>query len=184
MSTAPLPKPNATRIVPRSTILSIATTTSLPNIEALLEHSLAPGSIDWFDAIGAGDMVAEKKPAPDVYRYVLDKLGLPADTCLAFEDSIYSSDLSRALETARALAEREGLEIRPLPQLRERHYGCHAGVLDILYRKTTGRPLHTPRDFVIPNCSLNWFHFDEHGWRLKKWADRHHLGQVLVEVPE
>ena len=60
----------------------------------------------------------------------------------------------------------------------------HAGVLDILYRRATGRPLHTPRDFKIPNCALNWFHFDGQGWHLEAWADRHHLSEVLTEVPE
>ena len=160
--------------------------------------------------------------------------------------ALYSSDLQRAVETARALGQREGQEIHLLPQLRERHYGIfqgitvaegaerhpeacklyeardpdygfetgesmldfaarvvegvewmvrhhigqtlaavtHAGVLDILYRKTTGRPLHTPRDFAIPNCALNWFNFDAHGWHLDVWADRHHLKNVLVETPE
>lgn len=160
--------------------------------------------------------------------------------------ALYSSDLTRAMETARAIGELEGLEVRPLPQLRERNYGIfqgitsaegsvrypaayahyiarspdydfetgetmlalvarieagidwmvrhhqgqticavsHGGVLDIIYRKATGRPLHTPRDFTIPNCALNWFHFDEHGWHLEKWADRHHLENVLVEVAE
>jgi probable phosphoglycerate mutase len=60
----------------------------------------------------------------------------------------------------------------------------HSGVLDILYRKSTGRPLETPRDFVIPNCALNWFHFDDQGWHLENWADRHYLHEVLVEAPE
>lgn len=61
---------------------------------------------------------------------------------------------------------------------------CHAGVLDILYRRATGRPLDTPRDFTIPNGSLNWFRCDEQGWELEKWADRHHLQHVLGEVAE
>jgi len=160
--------------------------------------------------------------------------------------ALYSSDLQRAVDTARALAQREGLEINLLAQLRERNFGIfqgitaiegaqrhpeayqfysarhphfdfetgeslldfaarvteavdwmarhhtgqtvavvtHGGVLDILYRKATGRPLHTPRDFVIPNCALNWFHFDGQGWHLETWADRHHLENVLVETPE
>ena len=37
--------------------------------------------------IAAGDMVAAKKPAPDVYLLALEGLGLPADACLAIEDS-------------------------------------------------------------------------------------------------
>ena len=160
--------------------------------------------------------------------------------------AIYSSDLARALETAQALAQREAHEVRPLPQLRERHYGifqgltaaeaalrhpaaydhyskrdleydfetgeslrafagrvsagidwllrhhggqtiaavCHSGVLDVVYRRATGRPLTTPRDFKIPNCALNWFHFDGQGWHLEAWGDRHHLHEVLTEPPE
>ncbi|MDD2721439.1 MAG: histidine phosphatase family protein [Gallionella sp.] len=60
----------------------------------------------------------------------------------------------------------------------------HAGVLDILYRHATGRPLHTPRDFVIPNCALNWFHFDGQGWHLEAWDDHHHLAKVMLESAE
>lgn len=61
---------------------------------------------------------------------------------------------------------------------------CHSGVLDILYRHATGRPLSTPRDFVIPNCALNWFRVDAQGWHLEAWADRHHLTTVLTGAPE
>jgi len=60
----------------------------------------------------------------------------------------------------------------------------HAGVLDIIYRKATGRPLHTPRDFAIPNCALNWFRFDGQGWHLEAWDDHHHLAHVLMESAE
>jgi len=60
----------------------------------------------------------------------------------------------------------------------------HAGVLDIIYRKSTGRPLHTPRDFAVPNCALNWFRFDGHGWHLEAWDDHHHLAKVLMESAE
>ncbi len=160
--------------------------------------------------------------------------------------AIYSSDLLRATGTAQALAQREELEVKLLPQLRERHFGIfqgitaaegaamypaahahyaardldydfetgeslrrfaervadgidwlvrhhggqtiaavsHSGVLDVVYRRATGRPLTTPRDFKIPNCGLNWFHFDGQGWHLESWADRHYLHEVLAEPPE
>ena len=67
--------------------LAIATTTTLDNVTALLEHSLEPNSQQWFEVIGAGDIVAAKKPAPDIYFWVLERLGLAASDCLAFEDS-------------------------------------------------------------------------------------------------
>jgi beta-phosphoglucomutase-like phosphatase (HAD superfamily) len=56
-------------------------------VTALLENSLGAGSIRWFDVIAAGDVVPAKKPAPDIYRYALDALGLSAEECLAVEDS-------------------------------------------------------------------------------------------------
>jgi beta-phosphoglucomutase-like phosphatase (HAD superfamily) len=37
--------------------------------------------------IAAGDIVANKKPAPDIYNYVLEKLDLPTENCLVIEDS-------------------------------------------------------------------------------------------------
>ncbi|WP_013323490.1 HAD family hydrolase [Gloeothece verrucosa] len=67
-------------------IIAIATTSALPNVLALLEPTLPP---HWFEVIAAGDIVAAKKPAPDIYYYVLDKLGLAAGECLVFEDSYH-----------------------------------------------------------------------------------------------
>ncbi len=67
--------------------LAIATTTSLENITTLLEGSLEPQAVSWFDVIAAGDIVAAKKPAPDIYHYALKELGLKPAQCLAIEDS-------------------------------------------------------------------------------------------------
>ncbi|MCG9891531.1 MAG: HAD family hydrolase [Thermosynechococcaceae cyanobacterium MS004] len=67
--------------------LAIATTTTLPNVTVLLEHTLGKDSIDWFDIIGAGDIVPAKKPAPDIYDYVLEQMGWAPEDCLALEDS-------------------------------------------------------------------------------------------------
>jgi HAD superfamily hydrolase (TIGR01509 family) len=63
--------------------LAIATTTTPENVTALLPAEL----MAMFEIIGAGDMVPHKKPAPDIYLWVLEQLGLPASACLAFEDS-------------------------------------------------------------------------------------------------
>ena len=159
-------------------------------------------------------------------------------------DRIYSSDLGRAYDTARVLADRCGLEVSAMQELRERHFGClqgltaaeaamrypqayaghksrdpdcnfesgesllqfdrrvngalealidrhigqtlavvsHAGVLDVVYRKATGRALQAPRDFPIPNCALNWFIFDEQGWHLESWGDQ--LPGAMLESAE
>ncbi len=64
--------------------LAIATTTSFPNVVALLEKYL---DLDWFEVIAAGDIVPVKKPAPDIYYYVINRLGLAPENLLAIEDS-------------------------------------------------------------------------------------------------
>ena len=68
--------------------LAIATTTTPVNVEALLTHTLGAESMDWFEVIAAGDIVPAKKPAADIYDYALEKMGLSANECLAFEDSL------------------------------------------------------------------------------------------------
>ncbi|NJP10647.1 MAG: HAD family hydrolase [Leptolyngbyaceae cyanobacterium RU_5_1] len=67
--------------------LAIATTSALDNVTALLETALAPDSPSWFEVIAAGDIVPAKKPAPDIYWYVLEAMGLRPEECLAIEDS-------------------------------------------------------------------------------------------------
>ena len=67
--------------------LAIATTTTPTNVTALLGSSGVPDMESWFEVIGAGDVVPKKKPAPDIYDYVLEKLDLAPETCVAFEDS-------------------------------------------------------------------------------------------------
>lgn len=68
-------------------ILAIATTSAFPNATALLEYTLGPDALSWFAVIAAGDIVPAKKPAPDIYLYVLEQLQLSPSECLVFEDS-------------------------------------------------------------------------------------------------
>jgi HAD superfamily hydrolase (TIGR01509 family) len=67
--------------------LAIATTTSRANIDALLAHALPPGALGWFSVIGAAEDAPRKKPDPQVYEFVLEKLQLAPHECLAIEDS-------------------------------------------------------------------------------------------------
>jgi len=71
----------------RGQTLAIATTTTSSNIDELLSVALDPNWRSLFAAVVAGDDVAHKKPAPDVYLEVLARLGEPASECLAIEDS-------------------------------------------------------------------------------------------------
>ncbi|SOC11891.1 HAD family hydrolase [Rhodobacter maris] len=67
--------------------LAIATTTTRANVAALIRASFGHPMEEIFEVIAAGDEVAKKKPAPDVYLRALDGLSLPPGECLAFEDS-------------------------------------------------------------------------------------------------
>jgi HAD superfamily hydrolase (TIGR01509 family) len=67
--------------------LAIATTTSRPNVDALLDATLGADAPSTFEVIVAGDEVGAKKPAPDVYVAALKLLGLGSEACLALEDS-------------------------------------------------------------------------------------------------
>ncbi|MEO8332771.1 MAG: HAD family hydrolase [Gallionella sp.] len=67
--------------------LAIATTTTPENVSALLEVGLGRDWERYFAANGCGDIVPHKKPAPDIYFWVLDKLKLAPEDCIALEDS-------------------------------------------------------------------------------------------------
>ncbi len=71
----------------RGVALAIATTTSRPNVDALLQTQLGPALARHFGVTVCGDEVAAKKPAPDVYLAALRALGVPASRAVAIEDS-------------------------------------------------------------------------------------------------
>lgn len=60
-----------------------------------------------FEVIGAGDVVKNKKPASDIYQYVLDELKLSASECIVFEDSAvgFASASAIGLKTVVTLSE-------------------------------------------------------------------------------
>lgn len=124
--------------------LAVATTTTPDNVSALIAHTLGPGAESWFEVIGAGDMVPAKKPAPDIYYYVLERLRLPAAQCLAFEDS------QNGLAAARAAGLRTVITINDYT--RDHDFDGAAIVLDSL-----GEPDVPCR--VLAGASINgmWF---------------------------
>jgi HAD superfamily hydrolase (TIGR01509 family) len=67
--------------------VAIATTTSPENIEPLITAGFGRQALEWFDTIAAGDVVANKKPAPDIYNVALKPLGIHPARAIAVEDS-------------------------------------------------------------------------------------------------
>ncbi len=68
-------------------LLAIATTTSPENVAGLLEAGLGKDWQRYFASIGCGDIVPHKKPAPDIYNWVLAELQVTPQDCIALEDS-------------------------------------------------------------------------------------------------
>ena len=67
--------------------VAVATTTNRPNVEALCQACWSQPADAVFEVIAAGDEVAAKKPAPDVFLLALTRLGLDPRDCVALEDS-------------------------------------------------------------------------------------------------
>jgi probable phosphoglycerate mutase len=153
-------------------------------------------------------------------------------------DALYSSDLSRAYDTALKICSASianaGVRIEIDERLRERHYGvfqgltwaeiksrfpgdyeryrslfpgitipggesmedfaervlralgeiaskwdhavvvAHGGLVDMAYRKAKGIADGAPREFPLPNASINRFRFDG-SWRVEAFGDIEHL---------
>jgi beta-phosphoglucomutase-like phosphatase (HAD superfamily) len=79
--------------------LAIATTTNIKPLSALFEGTLGRKAMTWFSAIAAGDVVPHKKPAPHIYRLVLQGLELSGKQCLALEDTEHGVSAARATKT-------------------------------------------------------------------------------------
>jgi HAD superfamily hydrolase (TIGR01509 family) len=68
--------------------LAIATTTSPPNVDALLRRNIGADWREWFEVVEDGETAPVRKPDPQVYLQALARLGLSPRQCVAFEDSI------------------------------------------------------------------------------------------------
>ncbi len=122
--------------------LAIATTSHEQGVLALLHQHLGREGTRLFSVIAAGDVVQAKKPAPDIYRYVLAQLGLKAQACVAIEDS------------ASGLAAAQGADIAtlitPLGSPQGDDFDAALAVLPDLshMRLETLRQLHRAQNFV------------------------------------
>ena len=83
-------RPGVARIVDEAMTagwsLAVASTSAEVSVRAVLEHVVGPAVAARFQVF-AGDIVARKKPAPDVYQLAVGKLAVPADRVVVLEDS-------------------------------------------------------------------------------------------------
>jgi len=91
-------------------------------------------------------------------------------------DAVYSSDLARALETARGVAAARGLRVQPLAELREKDFGTWEGRTDSEIRTRFPQALTGPWGDAETTEELS----DRVLAALRRIAEAHPGGQVLV----
>ena len=67
--------------------IAIASTAAVPNVKALIQTAFEEEALSWFAEIVAGDMVNKKKPNPEIYLNVLERMAFKPNECLVIEDS-------------------------------------------------------------------------------------------------
>jgi dihydroxyacetone kinase phosphoprotein-dependent L subunit len=84
------PRPGVARVAAQALgagwRLAVASTSAHESVTATLERAVGAERAGEF-MVFAGDVVAHKKPAPDIYLLALDRLGLPQGQVLVIEDS-------------------------------------------------------------------------------------------------
>ncbi len=75
-----------TEAVAAGWLLAIASTSVEVSVRANLRAAVGPDLAERF-AVYAGDIVPRKKPAPDLYLYILDQMQLTATDAVVIEDS-------------------------------------------------------------------------------------------------
>ena len=94
------PRPGIRRVVEAAAEagwrLSVASTSAADAVRAVLISAVGTDLAATFDPVLAGDVVAHKKPAPDIYLLAREVLGLAAEDILVIEDSGVGSQAAHA----------------------------------------------------------------------------------------
>jgi HAD superfamily hydrolase (TIGR01509 family) len=84
-------RPGVVRLVDEaiaaSVRLAVCSTSNEKAVNAVVETLLGPERKAQFDVILAGDVVSKKKPDPEIYALVLDRLHLEPTECVVIEDN-------------------------------------------------------------------------------------------------
>jgi len=84
-------RPGVARIVDEAVAagvrLAVCSTSNERSVHAVVEKLLGPARKAKFDVILAGDVVSKKKPDPEIYRLVLERLSLKPTECVVVEDN-------------------------------------------------------------------------------------------------
>lgn len=123
------PKPGAAQLLSilkeRGITTAIATATDLERTYKYLEMAKLDG---YFDEIISATMVGKGKPAPDIYRYACERLGLKPEQCIAVEDAP-NGVLSAYQAGCRVIMVPD--QTQPEEELKKCLYACVDSLMDI-----------------------------------------------------
>ena len=71
----------------RGWLLVVCSTSALPSVQAVLLYVMGEELAGQFAGVFAGDIVAAKKPAPDIYNLAAETLDIDPARCVVVEDS-------------------------------------------------------------------------------------------------
>ncbi len=80
--------------------LAIVTNASLKTLRPVLKYCMGPELAAEIDVIASGEEVQNKKPAPDLYRLAMRRLGVSPHECIALEDSEMGLEAAAAADVA------------------------------------------------------------------------------------
>ncbi len=93
-------RPGIARIIREATEqnirLAIVTNATRKTLNPVLRYILGPALTSVIEVVASGEEVSHKKPAPDLYRLAMARLGLTARDCVALEDSEMGLRAARA----------------------------------------------------------------------------------------
>ena len=85
------PRPGIRRVISEAQDagwqLGVASTSAEASVRAILDVAAGPERARRFDLLLAGDVVARKKPAPDIYQLAIERLAVSPEEALVIEDS-------------------------------------------------------------------------------------------------
>ena len=68
-------------------LLFVCSTSHEKSVSELIKSNLGEEYLNWFTELLCGDIVTNKKPAPDIYNLVKEKYGLKGEECFVVEDT-------------------------------------------------------------------------------------------------
>ncbi len=140
------PRPGIARLISEALdagwTLAVASTSAQASVAAILNCAAGPQNAARFAVVLAGDVVARKKPAPDIYHLAVDRLGVDRTDALVIEDSRNGLQAAtaaglRCVVTVSSYTRQENFDEAALVVS---DFGEPGGMIEVLANRSRARP--------------------------------------------